>query len=109
MEVTIKEIQESMELGTATPEQLAQYRVVLSGVYARMSDQLANLEADKAKKWLIMRKDYKSDKATDRAWDATDDGQLEIHLRSKMRKIDKMSTSIASLLYVKGREAKNQM
>lgn len=108
MEITIQEIQENM-IGTVTPHELAHYRVVLSGWYAKFSDELEEIEMSKPEIWSQLRKDKTSDAQTDRAWQATEMGMKETSLKRKLKKLEKMSSSCKTLIDVKMQEARLTM
>lgn len=104
---TVEDIQTELELKEIDPTTLAHYRNVLSGTYARLSDQLAEIEVQKPAIWGRMRKDHKSDTATERSWGATELGMQEIRLKRQLKKIEKMSSSIKSRLDIYQGEARN--
>lgn len=101
--MTLKEIQ--LELATETsPVRLAEFRVILAHKYGEATDQLEMVLLDKPSLWNEMRKDYKSDTATERAWDATTQGKQELHWKLQLKKIEKMMSSIKSLVDARNTE-----
>lgn len=92
----------------ATPGRLAEIGVELSGWYARLSQELEDILVFKPERWMEMRKEYKSDKTTDRAWDATEEGKKETRLRIQTKYIEKVLSQIKVLLRVKENESYNR-
>lgn len=89
------------------PGELAQILVDLSAEYAFHSLKLEGILLQKPKKWNELRKDYKSDTATDRAWDATDDGLEELHYALTLKRIEKMMSACKTMINVRSDEARN--
>ena len=54
-----------------------------------------------------LRADVQSDKAADRAYEATEDGIMEMRLRMRMKAIEKKMSAIKSLLDVLMGESRN--
>lgn len=90
-----------------TPNEIADERVRLAGEYARDSELITEILTHKATLWMELRKDHKSDKATDKAWDATPLGIDEMRLRFKMKASEKMLSALKSKLEVLEGEARN--
>lgn len=104
----IKHIQQDLLQGQKSPHLLAEYRVRLSGYYATLSELLAAILAEKPLLWNEMRPNYKSDTACDRALEATDKGIEEMRLKLRLKSLEKMMSSITTLINVANAEAKNQ-
>jgi hypothetical protein len=97
-----------MELLTAentTPGRLAELLVLLSAKYAQCSNELETILLAKPSIWNEMRKDYKSDTATDRAFQATEMGLAELKWTMTEKKITKMMSAIRSMIQVRTNEA----
>jgi hypothetical protein len=62
---------------------------------------------EKPAKWLAIRGSKNSDAAAEREWEATELGQRETQLRWELKRIDKLSSAIASKLRVMEIEARN--
>ncbi len=88
-----------------TPHQAADKRVQLSVEYSRLSEQLEEILTTKPSKWMEIRKEVKSDKAADRAYDATPDGINEMKYRMEMKRKEKELSALSSLLNVYNQEA----
>ncbi len=89
------------------PHLLAEKRVQLSAEYARDSERLGELKAYRAVRWLLVRKDCKTDKEADRTWEASSEGQEEMKLQYKTKGMEKEISAINSLLRVLDNEARN--
>lgn len=90
------------------PHACADYRAQLSGTYSYLVGQLEEIKANKPLIWLEMRKDYKSDSATDKAYEATPDGIQEIKLRGAIKRAEKLISGLGSIIKVASDEARNQ-
>ena len=68
-----------------TPQEAADRMIFLSEEQTRLSEEFADLEEKKLKHFAANRESFKSDKACDRAWEATEDGirSMRIHLKLK--------------------------
>ena len=88
------------------PHRAADIRVELSGYYSRMSGELQEILALKPSRWLMIRKDVKTDKEADRVWDAGEMGIQEMRLKMNMKRIDKIISSLSSFIRVAEQESK---
>ena len=106
--MTLKEILN--EIPTASPGRLSELNVSLATYYERLSEQLADILVFKTDYWLELRKqeDVKSDKMADRLWDATDKGKDEIKIRYTTKGIEKVMSTIKTMLRTKENESRNQ-
>lgn len=105
----IKVVQEALrnrEL-TSNPHLCAEYRSQLSGEYSYLVGQLEDIKANKPIVWLEMRKNFKSDLATDKAYEATESGLEEIRLRGKIKQCEKLISGLGSLIKVAEGESFN--
>lgn len=107
MSDTLTRIQEALSTGELPPHTLAQYKVDLAAEYSFVAGQLEQILARKPVIWNTMRAFHKSDKATDREYEATSDGIDEVGLRWRIKRIEKLMGAISSLLRVAEGEAKN--
>jgi hypothetical protein len=105
---TVESIEEKLRVGGTSPHELADMRAFLASAYSFHTGQLQEILEKKAHRWLEMRATLKSDTATDRTWDATQDGVDEMKLRLAIKRIEKLSSAIKSLLQVAEGEARNQ-
>lgn len=103
----LKQIQESLINDAPSPGELADLRLELSGQYSYYSGVLESILITKPKIWMDLRKDNKSDTATERAWEATEDGIKEMRCRLRMKRIEKMLSAIRQRLEVMQGEARN--
>lgn len=106
--MNLENIQQELMIGQKSPHTLAEYKLILSGEYSFVVGQLEDILKTKPAVWNELRKNQKSDKATERVWEASSDGLNEIGLRWKLKKLEKMMGAISSLLRVAEGEAKNQ-
>lgn len=90
-----------------TPNEIADERVRLAGEYARDTEKLIELLTQKAVLWIQLRTNSKSDKATDRAWDALPLGLEEMKLRLRMKASEKQMSALKTKLDVLEVEARN--
>lgn len=91
-----------------SPRELAEKRVELAAEYARDSERLGILRAGKAIKWLLARKNAKTDKEATMILEASQEGQEEIKLLFKTKGLEKEISSISALLRVLDGEARGQ-
>lgn len=91
-----------------TPAEASERRYQLSVEYASLSEELEDILLYKADHWRQLRDSTKSDNAADRLWDATEWGKKEIHLSMAIKRNEKESSALSSLIRVKEGEARNQ-
>ena len=104
---TVQEALRGREL-ISNPHLCAEYRSQLSGEYSFLVGKLEELKAVKPLVWLEMRKDHKSDSATDKAYEATERGIEEIKLRGKIKQCEKLMQGLSSLIKLAEGQAFNQ-
>jgi hypothetical protein len=107
MQLTLEHIEQEMAGDTLVPGRLADYRVFLAALYSLRATEMQQILAVKPAIWLDIRADKNSDKATDREWHATEKGQRETQLKWELRRIDKLSSALASKLRIMEAEARN--
>jgi len=107
MQLTLGHIEKEMAGQGLSPGQLADYRVYLAALYSLRAAEMQDILAVKPGKWLDIRGEKNSDKATDREWQATDLGQRETQLKWELRRIDKLSSAAATKLRIMEVEARN--
>lgn len=90
-----------------SPHEAAELRMNLSGAYSRLCGEMEEILTRKSKTWLAMRAKHKSDKATDTAWGGTADGLQEELIRLRMKRVDKLMSSLSTFIKVAEGEAKN--
>ncbi len=108
MENKIQIIQnELIEGKPIPPRELANKRAILAGEYSFACGLLEEILKMKPALWNEMREKHKSDKATDREWEATEYGINETGLKLKLRRIEKMMNALSSLIRIAEGESKN--
>lgn len=90
-----------------TPSEAAERRYQLSVEYGTLSEELEAILLLKTDKWRELRVDTKSDTSADRVWDATEWGKKEIKLTMAMKRNERESSALSSLIRIKEGEAKN--
>jgi hypothetical protein len=108
MRLTIEHIEKEMAGEGLAPRALADFRIFLAALYSLRAGEMQRILGKKPSVWLDMRRESNSDKATDREWQATQDGSRETQLKWELRRIDKLSGAIATKLRVMEGEARNQ-
>lgn len=93
--------------GGLTPRELADFKIVLAGEYSFLSSQLEKILTRKPAIWNEMRKNHQSDKATEREYEATEDGINEMGLRMRLKSVEKLLSALSSSLRVAEGEARN--
>lgn len=107
MKLTIEQIEQELAGEGISPRQLADFRVYLAALYSLRAGEMQRILAVKPRAWLAIRDKKNSDKAADREWQATEQGQDETDLKWQMKRIDKLSSAIASKLRVMADEVRN--
>lgn len=98
METKLTEIQQRLMEGQILPQGAVQDLAVVVGYYSFYSEQLEAILLRKPKTWLFLRKDQKSDKATDRAYELTDDGINEMGLSMRMKRMEKQMSVLRAII-----------
>src|SRR3990167_2756270 len=107
MKDRIGEIAEELKSNKGlAPRDLSEYRLELAGEYAYLNNQLIEILMRKPAKWNELRRDQKSDTATERIWEATADGLKEIELRLKLKSIEKLMSGIKTRIEIAIGESK---
>jgi hypothetical protein len=108
MELKIKEIGEWLQAGNYTPHQLADLRVKLSGAYAFYSETMEGILREKHLQYPVLKERSKSEKEVDRLWIQTEQGLLEAQLKIRLKSIEKLMSSVKTMLDVLNTEARSQ-
>jgi len=107
MQLSIEHIEQSLAGTEYNPRQLATFRIFLAAMYSLYGAEMKQIEVRKARAWLDIRTIARSVAEADRAWDTTHDGIRQIELKWELRRIDKLSGAIASMLRTMDTEARN--
>ena len=107
--LTLEQIEREFLIEDISPARLASLRVLLGGKYSTAMNNLEKILKQKPVIWNEMRKDHKSDAATERAWEATEFGLEELHWTFQRKKIEKMMSACKSLIDLKTSEGYNIM
>lgn len=79
---------------------------MLTQEFSKDSEELGKLRAQKAIKWLELRKTAKTDRECDRMWDASEPGQQEIILSFKLKGMEKEVGALRAQLRLQDSEAR---
>jgi hypothetical protein len=94
----LNEIEEELKLGIVEPERAAQLRSILAGEYSYTAGLLESIAGSKPSKWLALRKESKTDKSTDREWEATTDGITEAQMKLRLKRLEKLIGAAKSFI-----------
>ena len=90
-----------------TPHELSDSLMDLSEQYSRYSGEFAQKIKLQADYFNTFRDQHKSDNATQKAFDATDDGVKMVVLKLKLKALEKQMSAIRTHLRLLENEAKN--
>jgi len=90
-----------------TPHQLAEERIGMAEEYSRYSGEYAQLIKKRADNYRILRKEFKSDTACERNWEATPEGVQMTIIKLKLKAIEKQLSASNTMLRLMENEAKN--
>lgn len=93
-----KELAQTMMNTKIYPAQAVEMRVQLAGLYAFYSQSLEDILMSKPASWAVIRAKHKSDKQADLEWSATESGKNEIGLTMRLKRIEKMMSSLKSIV-----------
>lgn len=101
--------QEMLKEGSfsSNPVLCADYKAKLSGEYSFTAGILEDIETRRPKWWNENRPKFNSDKACDSAWDSTEDGINQIGMKWRIKRIEKLISSMNSLLRLAEGQMKN--
>lgn len=91
-----------------SPRELSQLHLELAQEYGVLSDELGKILQLKDINWMILRGTCTSDRQCDRLWHTTEPGREERMIELRMKKIQKLMSSINIYLRVKSDESRNQ-
>lgn len=81
-----------------TPQAAADSMMILSEKQSRFSDEYADLEEKRLRHFSQFRAEYKSDKACETVWSATEDGIRHMRLHLELKKVGKELSVIKTFL-----------
>lgn len=90
------------------PHLAAEYKVKLAGEYSFFTGILEDILTRKPKWWNENRPHQKSDKATDKLFEQTEDGINEMGLRLRLKRCEKLINALGTLIRIAEGESKNQ-
>lgn len=90
-----------------TPHMIAEDRMTLAEEYSRYAGEFAEYVKKQAKFFVENRGNHKSDTATQRSFELTDDGVRMTILKLKLKAIEKQLSASATMLRLLENEAKN--
>ena len=93
----LKELIQAVNEKKLTKEEIEQYRDQLANLYAQLQLELAEIR--KAKAIFFIEHPEKTDKATERVWQAKAEGQREIELSHYCKAVEKIISSLKDRLY----------
>lgn len=107
---TIAKTEQMIKMGqfSNNPHLVAEYKVKLAGEYSFFTGVLEDILSRKPKFWNENREKHKSDKATDKAFEQTEDGINEVGLRLRIKRCEKLINALGTLIRIAEGEAKNQ-
>ena len=105
----INHIAEEMRQGKLfkSPHLCAEYRARLAGELSFILGQLEDILVKKPAQWNAARKDFKSDTACEKWWEATEMGINEMGLRLREKRCEKLMTGLNGLIRIAESESKN--
>lgn len=89
-----------------SPQIAADSMMSLSEKQSRLSDVFADLEENRLRHFTEFRSTYKSDKACDMAWSATEDGIKHMRIALELKKLAKELSVIKTFLRHEENKAK---
>ena len=110
-EDNIKRIRDGLRAGqyTNNPQGAAEDLAILAGEYSWIMGRLEEIIPRRAPIWNKLRVDFKSDTATERAYDATEDGVSEQILKLRAKGVEKCMSAMKSLIQIATNQANNTM
>lgn len=90
-----------------TPHEISEKRIILAEEYSRKSAELATLIRSQAEYFNTNREKHKSDTATQRAFDVTEEGIRLTTVKLKLKSIEKTMSAYNTHLRLLENESKN--
>jgi hypothetical protein len=105
-----KQIIEKLQKGhyAQDPHGAAEDLTVIAGEFAWTCSQLEDILSRKPARWNLLRNDFKSDTACERAWESTEDGVNEVGLRLRIKSMEKIMSALRTLIRLATTQAISQ-
>lgn len=97
-----------MEAGNMTPREVSEARNLVAACLSRMRWEMGVLAAKRAKAVDQFRPNYKSLAETERAWEATELGQVEAQLHHQIKALEGMFSALETNWFLLQGEAKSR-
>lgn len=107
--LALDDIQSELEKGDMLPSRAADLLVIVSAKYGRSADEYVRKNAEFAKVFNHIRKEYKSDTAAERFIENSELGIELNYWKYQMKKAEMMSASLKTLVYLRTAEARTIM
>lgn len=105
--MSLDEIQLELEKGEMLPARAADLLVIVSAKFGRAADEYVKKNAEYARVFNNIRKDYKSDTAAERFIENSELGIEVNYWKYQMKKAEMMSKALNTLVYLRTAEAKS--
>ena len=99
---------EKLKNSQLSPGELSELKSWMSGEYAYLAGQMADILSQKPLEWARLREKATSDSQTERAWETTSEGKFELVARYRMKGLEKMISACNTRIRILEGEMKNQ-
>lgn len=106
--VNFTDIVQAMERGDMTPREISDGRNRIGAELARLRWRYGQLVAKRAKYVSARRDNYKSMAETERAWEATDEGQIELQMHHQIKALEGLLSALETNWFLLQGEASNK-
>lgn len=96
-----------MEQGQMTPREVSESRNKIAAELARLRWRYGKLAAQRARYVVAHKGSYKSLAETERVWEATDDGQIELQLQHQIKALEALLGALETNWFLLQNEARN--
>lgn len=107
--LTLDDIQAELEKGDVLPGRAADLLVIVSAKYGKAADEYIKKNAEFARVFNKIRKEYKSDTATERFIENSELGIELNYWKYQLKKAEMISKALNTLVYLRTAEAKSQL
>jgi hypothetical protein len=105
--LTLDDILAELEKGEVLPGRAADLLVIVAAKYGKAADEYLLKNAEYARIFNKVRKEYKSDTATERFIDNSELGIELNYWKYQLKKAEMLSKALQTLVYLRTAEAKN--